>query len=68
MPSLQGAYIYSDYCSGKIWSLRYDGSSITEHEQIGLTGFNVSTFAQGSDGEIYVLEHAEAGGIYRVVP
>jgi glucose/arabinose dehydrogenase len=68
MPSLQGAYIYSDYCSGKIWSLRYDGSSVTEHEQIGLTGFNVSTFAQGSDGEIYVLEHAEAGGIYRVVP
>lgn len=68
IPDLQGAYVYSDYCSGKIWALRYNGSEVTRHEQIGLTGFNVSSLAQGNDGELYVLEHADAGGIYKIVP
>lgn len=68
IPRLQGAYVYSDYCSGTIWALRYDGSSVIEHEEIGQADFNVSSFAQGSDGELYVLEHAGDGGIYQIVP
>jgi glucose/arabinose dehydrogenase len=68
IPELQGAYVYSDYCSGKIWALRYDGSEVTEQKQIGQADFNVSSFAQGNDGELYVLEHAESGGIYKLVP
>lgn len=68
IPALQGAYVYSDYCTGTIWALRYDGSSVIEHEEIGQADFNVSSFAQGNDGELYVLEHGESGGIYRIVP
>ncbi len=63
---LQGAYVYGDYCSGKIWALRSEGS---ENRQIAAAGFNISSFAQGSDGEIYVLQHSESGGgIYQLVP
>jgi glucose/arabinose dehydrogenase len=68
IPELVGAYVYADYCSGSIWALRYDGSEVTEHEQIGQADFAVSSFAQGSDGEIYVLEHSGAGGIYKLTP
>ena len=28
--SLLGASIYGDYCSGKVWRLRYDSESVTE--------------------------------------
>jgi len=69
VPALQGAYVYADYCSGKIWGLRAQGSVRGENAQIGSAGFNVSSFAQGSDGEIYVLQHSDSGGgIYQLVP
>jgi glucose/arabinose dehydrogenase len=68
VPELRGAYVYSDYCSGKIWVLRYDGSGVTEQAQLADANFNVSSFGQGSDGEVYVLEYASDGGIYRLAP
>jgi glucose/arabinose dehydrogenase len=66
--ALQGAYVYGDYCSGKIWALRYDGNQVTDERQIAQADFRISSFAQGNDGEIYVLETSQAGGIYRIVP
>jgi len=68
IPALQGAYVYADYCSGKIWALRYDGAEVTEQQQIAQAPFPVSTFAQGDDYEVYVLDHSGSGGIYRLVP
>ena len=29
LPELYGAYVYGDYCSGKLWALRWDGTSAT---------------------------------------
>src|SRR5205085_1521055 len=29
LPELQGAYIYGDYSTGKIWGVRYDGKQAT---------------------------------------
>ncbi len=29
LPSLYGAYVYGDFCTGKIWALRYDGTKVT---------------------------------------
>ena len=66
IPELAGAYVYADYCSGQIWALRYDGTAVTEHERIAQADFAVSSFAQGNDGEFYVLDHSGDGGIYRL--
>jgi glucose/arabinose dehydrogenase len=66
--ALQGAYVYTDYCSGKIWALRFDGSQVTEQEQIGQADFRVSSFAQDNGGELYLLDHGDSGGVYRLVP
>jgi glucose/arabinose dehydrogenase len=68
LSGLQGAYVYGDYCSGKIWGLRAQGTVRSENQQIADADFNVSSFAQGSDGEIYVLQHSATGGIYQLVP
>jgi glucose/arabinose dehydrogenase len=65
---LQGAYIYGDYCSGTIWGLRAQGGTLQENKQIGDANFSISSFAQGADGELYVLQHSQSGAIFQLVP
>ncbi len=66
LPSLHGAYVYGDFCSGKIWALRYDGTGVTERLQIADTGFNIPAFGEDRSGELYILSFD--GRIYRFVP
>ena len=55
LPSLVGAYLYGDFCTGNIWALRYDGSQVTEQARIADTDLQISSFAEGPDGEVYIL-------------
>ena len=55
IPSLVGAYVYGDFCTGNIWALRYDGNRVTEQAQIADTGLQIASFAEGPDGEVYIL-------------
>ena len=63
LPSLQGAYVYGDYCSGTIWSLRHD---VLEHRVLAETPLRIAAFAEGPDGELYILSFDER--IYRLRP
>ncbi|HEX5369731.1 MAG TPA: PQQ-dependent sugar dehydrogenase, partial [Dehalococcoidia bacterium] len=64
--ALQGAYVFADYCSGVIGGFRREGGS---ERQIADAPFSVSSFAQGNDGELYVLQYSpNGGGIYRLAP
>jgi glucose/arabinose dehydrogenase len=65
--ALRGAYVYSDYCSGQIWGFRHDGSQATDEATLIQGAFPISSFAQGNDGELYVLGYANSGGIYKIV-
>ena len=65
LPSLYGAYVYGDYCSGRIWALRHDGDEVTEHMQIVDSGLRIPSFAEDAAGELYVLSFD--GTIYRLV-
>ena len=65
LPSLAGAYVFGDFCSGKIWGLRYDGESVTENLLLVESGLNITSFGQDLTGEIYVL--SRNAGIYRLV-
>ncbi|HEX5938785.1 MAG TPA: PQQ-dependent sugar dehydrogenase [Dehalococcoidia bacterium] len=59
---LNGWYLYSDYCSGRIWALRSDDPA---NVVVLLdSGLSVASFAQDSDGELFVL--AFDGTIYRL--
>ena len=62
-PALYGAYLYADFCSGKIWALRHDGAAVTEQMLIADTGLSISSFGEDASGEVYVLTFE--GAVYR---
>lgn len=64
MPSLYGAYIYGDFCSGRIWALWYDGTNVTENLELTKAPGRISSFGEDQDGEIYVLSFDK--NIYRL--
>ncbi|MCH7879174.1 MAG: PQQ-dependent sugar dehydrogenase, partial [candidate division Zixibacteria bacterium] len=64
--ALQGAYFYADFCTGEVWTIRYDGNSITDttlHFNLGL----VSSFGEDAQGEIYICDFI-GGAVSKVVP
>ena len=65
LPSLAGAYVFGDFCSGRIWALRYDGQEVTEHLLLADTDLRIASFGQDREGEVYVLSQSE--GIYRLI-
>ncbi|MBW7916447.1 MAG: PQQ-dependent sugar dehydrogenase [Trueperaceae bacterium] len=65
VPALAGRYVFADFSSGRIWSA--DPAAGWDVTPLLQTGFNVSTFGEGVDGELYVADYS-GGLIYRVAP
>lgn len=65
-PELEGAYIYGDWATGKIWALWYDGTKVTRHEEIADTPQMIITFGQTDDGELYYLDWSSQTTIHRL--
>lgn len=63
-PPLDGAYLYGDYCSGRIWGLKRNGEQWAAKE-LAHTKLSISAFGDDEAGELYVAGYDE-GGIYRV--
>ena len=64
IPWLNGAYVYGDFCSGKVSGLRYVDGEVVEHRQLADTGLSIMSFAQDNDGELYLL--SQKSGIHRL--
>ena len=60
MPTLQGTYLYGDYCSGEILGLLNGMQKVLIE-----TGFHISSFGQDQAGELYVVDLA--GGVHRII-
>jgi glucose/arabinose dehydrogenase len=56
--SLRGGYFFGDYCNGEIYAL--DAAAAlrgpTTFRRLLKTGLNISSFGQGADGELYVVD------------
>jgi hypothetical protein len=62
--SLQGTYIYGDFCSGRIWGLRKNGLAWINSLLLD-SNLLISTFGEDEAGEIYVADYS-TGIIYRI--
>ena len=65
IPELQGVYIYGDFCSGRIWGLSLDKQGAYQSQLLVDSHQMISSFAQGNDGEIYVLHYG--GKIFKLI-
>lgn len=71
IPSLDGVYIYGDYCEGRLLGLRVEGGEVTEKLDLGVGAGGADTeparlvsFGQDLEGELYVL--TQGGKLYRL--
>lgn len=67
LQDLNGFFVYGDYITGTIWALKPDGDGYTYKDVVD-TDLRIVDFAQGADGELFVLDYDFTGGVYRVVP
>jgi hypothetical protein len=73
IPDLRGTYLYADYNSNEILSLRMQGgavaqgqTSITDNLNPGEAVQSISSFGQDHAGEVYVV--SLDGSVYRIDP
>jgi glucose/arabinose dehydrogenase len=65
LPSLQGTYIYADYCSGHFYGLKQNGDVWDQNLALQITGRNISTFGEDNLGRLYAADITN-GTIYKV--
>jgi glucose/arabinose dehydrogenase len=63
-PSLEGVYLYGDYVKGKVWGFR-PGGGAPENTLLADTGYAISSFGEGPDGELYICD-IKGGAVYRI--
>ena len=66
VPALQGRYVFADFGSGRIWNIPRDTTPtlrVTAAQSFE-SGLAISSFGEGNDGELYVVDYS--GGLYRV--
>ncbi len=66
LPELDGAYIYGDYSSGRIWGMKHDGQRALWHRELADTTLQIVAFRVDQRGDLLVVDHG--GGLYRLVP
>jgi len=66
LPDLQGAYLFADFGSGRIWTARSGASGTWQVARLLETGRHISSFAEDGAGELLVIDYA--GTLFRLVP
>jgi glucose/arabinose dehydrogenase len=67
LKELEGAYLYADYVSSKIWALRYDNAKkrVVANQPIRDPKAAVMSFGEDEKGEVYFMTYSATGkGIY----
>jgi putative heme-binding domain-containing protein len=68
LPDLDGSFIYGDYITGTIWSVRGEEGDTYSHATLVDTDQRIVAFAEGSKGELFVLDYDLTGQIYELLP
>lgn len=63
-PALNGKYFYGDYCNGQLFYADNKNGTWT-NVLAAKTSYSISTFGQGSDGELYFADF-KTGSIYHL--
>ncbi len=66
-PMLEGRYLYGDFCTGKIFSLRPEpeGDGWINEELLTIGGGQIAAFGEDAEGEMYLIAIGQ-GTVYRL--
>ncbi|GAB4531508.1 MAG: PQQ-dependent sugar dehydrogenase [Anaerolineae bacterium] len=64
-PGMQGIYFYADFCSGRIWGLKYDGAAWQSALLLD-TPYGIASFGEDEAGNLYLSDYF-GGSIYRII-
>ena len=64
-PALTGWYLFADFCTGRLWSLRETSPNNWTMTQAAQTGLGISSFGEDQNGEVYIVDY-NGGALYRV--
>jgi glucose/arabinose dehydrogenase len=59
-PNLRGAYIYTDFGSGRIWMLRHQNGVVTADSELINSSHNISGFGVDQDNEMYMCSYSSS--------
>lgn len=66
IPGLRGAYVFGDFCGGRLEAIRVADGRVVDHRFLGPEVSNLSSFGEDASGELYAL--SLSGGVYKLVP
>jgi len=64
---VEGRFVFGDYCSGRVWTLRVDGRSTKAHVALA-SGRRVSSFGLDERGGMWLVDHGGAIVALRLAP
>ena len=64
-PALAGTYLFSDFCTGKLWGLRKKDGGDWEWSMLKDTDVQPSSFGEGPDGSVYILDFPN-GKVFKI--
>jgi hypothetical protein len=66
IPDLVGAYVFGDYCQGRLEAFVPRGHRATGHRFLGPAVDGLASFGEDAEGELYVC--ALSGEVFKLVP
>jgi len=74
LPQIAGTYFFGDWCSGRMWSLNYDGATVSnftertsELDPPGVATIDsLSSFGEDGRGELFVMDKID-GEVFKIV-
>ncbi|MEM9950863.1 MAG: PQQ-dependent sugar dehydrogenase [Chloroflexota bacterium] len=66
LPDWNGVFFYGDFCSGQLWTAYRTDAETWVDDVLTDTDFQISSFGEDEDGEIYIVNYG--GSVLKVVP
>lgn len=63
-PDMRGRYVFGDFCTGEIWSLKVGAGRATGFRREPITVPSLTSFGQNGAGELYAV--SQSGPVYRI--
>jgi glucose/arabinose dehydrogenase len=63
---VRGRYVYGDLCTGKLWSARLSGSTLSDDRPLGIAVNYLVSFGRDARGRLYAVSFF--GGVFRLRP